>query len=696
MQRLTLFILATYFIASSQANTLARARFPCPRSCSENLEQSGWSSFYEVNRLDECDESMLLTFSTFSPVNDTERQLKIRACTTGNADTTVNALTGSSSIFRLGDSSQSNNADALQDVGRIARRATGNFTDPDAQPPECHESIQTNATAQWVTWSSGSSGGRTAAALTSLKDAQQFLLEEINCEETVIYGYLKGSLVGIFVGGGFQNKGIATGFVQNVIDRLATNSTGHASRTVAQVCGAGRNSDNHVGVAIDSNGDLAWLQSAIVSWAEARCVEKTAAQGFEATSSYAVGLASNVDNSVKAKRRPSGSYHHQVQAVHGDSMQSMARKCSVSADELRTLNHLPAGWKPHPYQWVRCSSAGVGKRAPNPRPDGTCASYVIRNEDTCSKIGLDYGVTTQELYEFNKNTWGWAGCNLFPGQRICVGPGTPRLPAPNADAECGPTKPGTAMVAGQKVEDLSPCPIKACCNVWGNCGVDRDFCVPTNSETGNPGTAAPNTNGCVQNCGMDIVNSGPAPSSFMKVGYFEAWNKIRPCLHMSPTQIPSGYTHIHYSFVDITPGFGVGLGRFADVFEQFKALQGPKKIIAFGGWAFSTEPETYMFFRNAVKPENRNTFADACVSFVLSHGLDGVDFDWEYPAEPDIPGIPAGDAEESLNYLEFVKIVRSKMPSGKTVSIAAPASYWYLKQFLIEDMAKYVDYIIYM
>jgi GH18 family chitinase len=195
---------------------------------------------------------------------------------------------------------------------------------------------------------------------------------------------------------------------------------------------------------------------------------------------------------------------------------------------------------------------------------------------------------------------------------------------------------------------------------------------------------------------MDIVKSGGAPASFMKVGYFEAWNRERPCLHMSPKQIPSGYTHIHYAFVDITPGFGVGLGRFADVFEQFKALQGPKRIIAFGGWAFSTEPATYQFFRNAVKPENRNTFADACVSFVTSHGLDGVDFDWEYPAEPDIPGIPAGDAEESQNYLEFVKVVKSKMPAGKTVSIAAPASYWYLKQFLIEDMAKVVDYIIYM
>jgi GH18 family chitinase len=52
-----------------------------------------------------------------------------------------------------------------------------------------------------------------------------------------------------------------------------------------------------------------------------------------------------------------------------------------------------------------------------------------------------------------------------------------------------------------------------------------------------------------------------------------------------------------------------------------------KRIIAFGGWAFSTEPATYSFFRNAVKPETRETFATACVSFDTTHGLDGVDFD---------------------------------------------------------------------
>lgn len=36
------------------------------------------------------------------------------------------------------------------------------------------------------------------------------------------------------------------------------------------------------------------------------------------------------------------------------------------------------------------------------------------------------------------------------------------------------------------------------------------------------------------------------------------------------------------------------------------------------------------------------------------------------------------------------------MPEGKTISIAAPASYWYLKQFPISKMADVLDYIVYM
>jgi len=47
-----------------------------------------------------------------------------------------------------------------------------------------------------------------------------------------------------------------------------------------------------------------------------------------------------------------------------------------------------------------------------------------------------------------------------------------------------------------------------------------------------------------------------------------------------------------------------------------------------------------------------------------------------------------------MDYLGFQKLVRKKLPSDKTLSIAAPASFWYLKAFPIGDMAKAVDYFI--
>ncbi|KAL4938837.1 hypothetical protein BDV06DRAFT_225618 [Aspergillus oleicola] len=73
-----------------------------------------------------------------------------------------------------------------------------------------------------------------------------------------------------------------------------------------------------------------------------------------------------------------------------------------------------------------------------------------------------------------------------------------------------------------------------------------------------------------------------------------------------------------------------------------------------------------------------------------------MDFDWEYPSAPDIPGIPSGDPDDGARYLQFLKDVRDKLSSDKTLSIAAPASYWYLKGFPIMNISSVVDYIVYM
>jgi len=64
--------------------------------------------------------------------------------------------------------------------------------------------------------------------------------------------------------------------------------------------------------------------------------------------------------------------------------------------------------------------------------------------------------------------------------------------------------------------------------------------------------------------------------------------------------------------------------------------------------------------------------------------------------EPDIKPIPPGDESEGPNYAKFLQVLKNKLGSGKTVSIAAPASFWYLKQFPIKQIGSVVDYIIYM
>ncbi|KAI0505412.1 glycoside hydrolase superfamily [Xylaria bambusicola] len=616
-----------------------RSHKPCPRSCDENPGLADWSSYYSLDRLEVCAEPMQLVFSTFNSIDDPKSQLRILACTSGNAETPINALTGTA----VDESSDSPGlvdleADELpkNDDSRLAKRDD----DLDSMAPVCHKAVQQNSTVEWITWSSdgtGTTGDRLDDVLTSLSSTQAYLEHPINCEENVIYGYTRGVLVGLYAGSQIQNRGVAAYFVQDALSRIAM-SKEKSGRMAVQLCSEARDASGILGLVVDPSGDFVWTQSVIQAWSSGKCIDESASGGMA-------------------------------------KITQLGTTVSVIPSDLKRSEH--------------------SKRATSPRPDGSCVSYIIKAMDTCNSIAKAEGMKQSDLYKYNENTYGWGGCNsLYPGMRICVGPGTPRLPAPNQDAECGPTKPGT-VEDGSKFEDLSPCPIKACCNIWGKCGVDKDFCVPTFSETGNPGTAEPNTNGCVQNCGLELITGSP-PSEFIKVGYFEAWNRERPCLHMSPSEIPSSYTHIHYSFADITSSFEVSLGRFPDVFDEFKKLTGHKKVVAFGGWAFSTEPSTYQLFRNAVKPANRQKFAQACVDFVNKHGLDGVDFDWEYPGEPDIPGIPAGDEDEGQNYLEFVKVVRSLMPQGKTVSIAAPASFWYLKQFLIEEMSEVLDYIVYM
>jgi chitinase len=121
-----------------------------------------------------------------------------------------------------------------------------------------------------------------------------------------------------------------------------------------------------------------------------------------------------------------------------------------------------------------------------------------------------------------------------------------------------------------------------------------------------------------------------------------------------------------------------------------------KKIFSFSGWLFSTDHDTSLLFASGVSDANRELFAVNVVQNLIDNKLDGLDFDWVYPGATDIEGAVPGSPSDGLNYLKCLKSVKVKLLSGKTISIALPASYWYLGGFLVKLMSAVGDYFICM
>ncbi|GEQ72726.1 hypothetical protein JCM33374_g6414 [Metschnikowia sp. JCM 33374] len=325
-----------------------------------------------------------------------------------------------------------------------------------------------------------------------------------------------------------------------------------------------------------------------------------------------------------------------------------------------------------PYCYSEGSSPDFRRRK---NDNGTCATYYIRKGDTCGALMAKYSPLKQEEIEiFNKNTYGWKGCNaLQVNQPICVSEGKPPRPVPNPKAQCGPLAPG----------DLydTECPNKACCSDFGFCGISSEFCEQKTAK------GAPGTRGCYSNCGMGMLPTKKA-SSFNKVAY---WLDTDGALYTDITKVED-YDVVQYAFATINDNdmsIGVGNG-----FERFSTIS-PKKVITFGGWEFSTSPSTYNILRKAVSDEHRDKFAKNVVDFMHTHGLDGVDFDWEYPEAPDIPDIPPGVKGDSERYVKLLKAIKD-LDGSKSVSVAIPASYWYLKLFPLAKLNSVVDYFIFM
>lgn len=170
----------------------------------------------------------------------------------------------------------------------------------------------------------------------------------------------------------------------------------------------------------------------------------------------------------------------------------------------------------------------------------------------------------------------------------------------------------------------------------------------------------------------------------------------RDCLRLESRDIRKEYTHIHWAFLEIDEQTWKPIVK--DPYKQWDGFKTRKaKLVgSFGGWALSTDPNNYTIIREAII-NHAEDFATNVAAFVKDEGIDGVDFDWEYPGATDIlvNGQPIGQEGDGEHYLRFLKLLKQRL-GDHLLSIAAPASYWYLKAFPILEISEVVDYIVYM
>lgn len=337
------------------------------------------------------------------------------------------------------------------------------------------------------------------------------------------------------------------------------------------------------------------------------------------------------------------------------------------------LNNLKIG------QVICCSSGNMPNLKPSSNSDGSCKTYIVKSGDTCSAIASSYyPLSVKEIEKYNSENFGWKGCNKLQKEyKLCISDGKTPRPTPNPKAECGPLAPGDKY--------NTKCPLNACCSEFGFCGLTSEFCDKKSSTTGAPGTS-----GCYSNCGYGHLHTDTR-GDFDKITY---WLDSEGSLASNPSDIGDEYSIVHYAFVNINSDFSIDDSKIS---KSYFLYIKQKKVASFGGWDFSTNPSTYKIFRDIVSNVNsREKFATNVVNFLKKYNLDGIDLDWEYPGAPDIPGIPADYSKNGDKYNELLKLIKSKLPSGKTLSIAIPASYWYLKNYPIKDIQANIDYQVFM
>jgi LysM domain-containing protein len=417
-----------------------QGRDACPGRCSiAGPNPSNWSLYHNFDQIQSCQQTVFYEFSLYDGVDNPNALHRIYACTSYGPDWT-------------------NLPNSTTDVLPASTM---------------------NTTYQIGWWSDGTLAGPNIRTLS--RQVRHYLTNGYGATNKTVILFArsgKGS-VGLYIGKGLQNEGTGS-FALKAFEDSISSLDANTGSVAMQLCQPGDDGDHIFGFMATSNTTFTPVQDALKSWSNATCLSFNNATNitgpaFLTTPSVISANATNSTSSLVSKRTWAGRLVRRadcttVQVASGDSCYSLSVKCSISPADFTTYNPDPNLCATlQPLQHVCCSPGTLPNFAPQPNPDGSCATYTVQSGDYCGAIAAANSISIDQLNDFNSNTWAWNGCSeLWVGTIICLSSGTSPMPAPVANALCGPQVPGTTTPpSGTDISTLNPCPLNACCDVWG-------------------------------------------------------------------------------------------------------------------------------------------------------------------------------------------------------------------------------------